>query len=69
MALYRGVTALPIKFKDTMEETQQDAIASLMKHGYIDPGMTVCVIDAGKRSIWRKTSVQVLYSRKRLPIA
>eukprot|EP00240_Pyramimonas_obovata_P002845 CAMPEP_0118924660 /NCGR_PEP_ID=MMETSP1169-20130426/2694_1 /TAXON_ID=36882 /ORGANISM="Pyramimonas obovata, Strain CCMP722" /LENGTH=628 /DNA_ID=CAMNT_0006865791 /DNA_START=52 /DNA_END=1938 /DNA_ORIENTATION=+ len=58
MALYRGVIALPIEFQETMEQTQDDAIRTLLQHKYIDMGMTVCVIDAGKRSIWRKASVQ-----------
>jgi pyruvate kinase len=59
MALYRGVVALPIEFQPTEFATETKALELLLKHKLIDMGSTVCVVDAGKRSIWREASVQV----------
>eukprot|EP00242_Pyramimonas_sp_CCMP2087_P002548 CAMPEP_0198232052 /NCGR_PEP_ID=MMETSP1445-20131203/115522_1 /TAXON_ID=36898 /ORGANISM="Pyramimonas sp., Strain CCMP2087" /LENGTH=579 /DNA_ID=CAMNT_0043912699 /DNA_START=826 /DNA_END=2565 /DNA_ORIENTATION=- len=58
MALYRGVVALPIEFQPTEFATETKALELLLKHKLIDMGSTVCVVDAGKRSIWREASVQ-----------
>lgn len=64
LALYHGVIALRINFRDTADATFDAAMVELAGRGYLTEGQMVAIVQSGKKPIWRTASTHTIQVRK-----
>uniref|UniRef100_A0A1D1Z5A4 Pyruvate kinase n=1 Tax=Anthurium amnicola TaxID=1678845 RepID=A0A1D1Z5A4_9ARAE len=64
LALYQGVCPIYMQFSDGAEETFAYALSYLKKHGMVNEGEEVALVQSGRQPIWRSQSTHHIQVRK-----
>ncbi|CAA6671586.1 unnamed protein product [Spirodela intermedia] len=64
LALYQGVCPIYMEFLEDAEESFSAALAYLKKHGMVNEGEEVALVQSGRQPIWRIQSTHNIHVRK-----
>lgn len=64
LALYQGICPIYMEFLDDAEESFAAALAYLKKHGMVNEGEEVALVQSGRQPIWRIQSTHNIHVRK-----